>query len=141
MDDLARPDDTRVSDADRRAVQDRLQWAHGEGLLDLNEFDVRTRAVWDSKTRGELARLTGDLPARPRHPGRRRVFSDTGGGTAMRVLTIVFGSIAAVNLIVWGLVVLTIGGWVYPWWVWTVAPPGAVLGVLYLSGIGRPDRD
>ncbi|MFC5994584.1 DUF1707 domain-containing protein [Pseudonocardia hispaniensis] len=140
MDDLARPDDLRASDADRRAVQDRLQWAHGEGLLDLNEFDARTRAAWDSKTRGELARLTADLPARPRSPARPRVFSDTAGGVTMRVLTIVFASIAVVNLIVWGLLVLTIG-WVYPWWVWTAAPPGAVLGVLYLAGIGRPDRE
>ncbi|MQA16920.1 MAG: DUF1707 domain-containing protein [Pseudonocardiaceae bacterium] len=44
----------RVSNADRKAVQDRLHWAHAEGLIDLSEFDARVRSAWDAKTRSEL---------------------------------------------------------------------------------------
>lgn len=143
-----RDEGMRVSDAERTKVQRQLQWAHGEGLLDLNEFDERVSALWSSKTRGELALLTRDLPApdlpapqpaaTPSAPGvRGQVFADTGGGTAMKVLTIVFSSILAVNVVVWGLVSATNGEVVYPWFVWTILPL-VVLAVLYVAGIGRP---
>ncbi len=129
----------RISDADREALQERLRRAHGQGVLDLTEFDARVQAVWGAKTRGELARLAADLPAPTPPKGRGAVFSTSAGGTAMRLLSIVFGSIAAVNLVIWGLLVLTTGEWIHPWWVWVAAPPAAVLLVLYFSGIGRPD--
>jgi hypothetical protein len=58
----------------------------------------------------------------------------------MRVLTIVWASIVAINLVVWTLVSVTTGSFVHPWWVWVAGPPGAVLGVLYAVGIGRPER-
>jgi hypothetical protein len=95
--------------------------------------------VWAARTKGELERVTADLPALPEPPGRRPVFSGTGGGTAMRVLTIVWAGLAAVNLMVWGLLALT-AGFVYPWWLWVAVPPGAALAVLYAAGIGRPPR-
>jgi hypothetical protein len=136
-----RPDDMRVSDVERNVVQDRLRRAHDAGQLDLIEFDDRVRAVWAARTRGELAGVTADLPDLPRADGRRPVFSATGGGVAMRVLTVIWASIAAVNLALWGLIVLTTGTAVHPWWVWVAVPPGAALLVLYLSGIGRPPRE
>jgi hypothetical protein len=67
------------------------------------------------------------------------VFSDTGGGTAMRVLATVWASAVAVNVVVWLLVSLGNGDAAYPWFVW-FAPSGAVLAVLYATGIGRPRR-
>lgn len=120
--------------------------SHGEGLRDLSEFDQRVSALWSSKTRGELAVLTRDLPApqataTPFAPAARgQVFSATGGGTAMKVLTIIFSSILAVNVAVWGLVSATSGEVSYPWFGWIVLPL-VVLGVLYLAGIGRPHRE
>ncbi|HST98991.1 MAG TPA: DUF1707 domain-containing protein, partial [Geodermatophilus sp.] len=113
--------------------------AVGEGQLDLHEFDVRVQSVWAARTRGELVRVTADLPEPPPPPGRRPVFSDTDGGTAMRVLTIIWASVTAVNLLVWGLVTFTSEGPVYPWWIW-LSVPGAALLVLYVVGIGRPRR-
>jgi len=136
-----RPEDMRVSDVDRGAVEGRLRRAHDIGQLDLGEFDERVRSVWAARTRGDLERVTADLPALPRGPGRRQVFSDTGGGIAMRVLTIVWSSLAAVNLVVWGLVVVSTGEMVHPWWVWVALPPGVALAVLYGAGIGRPPRE
>jgi uncharacterized protein DUF1707 len=139
-----RPDDMRVSDVDRERVQDQLKRAHDAGQLDLTEFDERARAVWESRTRGELTRVTADLPNLPavRDPGARRpVFSDTGGGVTMRILTLVFTCIAVANLAIWGIVSVTSGVFVHPWWLWVAVPPAAVLAVLYASGIGRPPRD
>ena len=129
-----------MSDAERSAVQERLHRAHDAGQIQLEEFDQRVRSAWAARTRGELERVTTDLPDLPDPSGRRPVFSPTAGGTAMRVLTIVWASVATLNLVVWGIVVVTTGELVHPWWLWVAAPPGAVLGVLYAAGIGRPDR-
>lgn len=142
------PEQMRVSDAERGVAERRLHRANEVGQLDISEFDTRVSAVWAARTRGELTRLTADLPevpdppaaapARAAHRRRGPVFSDTDGGTAMRVLTTIWLSLTAVNLTVWGLVVLTTGHLVYPWWVWVAGPPGAVLLALYVVGIGRP---
>jgi Domain of unknown function (DUF1707) len=137
-----RPDQLRVSDAERSAVQERLRRAVGDGQLDLHEFDLRAQSLWAAKTRGELIRLTADLPEPPPPPppaARRRVFSDTDGGTAMRVLTIIWACVVAVNLVVWATVSLATGQFLHPWWLYVAGPPGAVLAVLYAAGIGRPD--
>jgi hypothetical protein len=136
-----RPDDLRASDAERAQVQDRLRRAHDVGQLDLGEFDDRVRAVWAARTRGELARIIADLPLPLPPPERPRqgVFSVTGGGVAMRTLTLVWLIAVMVNLTAWGIVALT-AEVVHPWWLWVAGPPGAVLGVLYAAGIGRPRR-
>ncbi len=142
MGEPVRVDEMRVSDVERRAVQDRLNRAVGAGQLDLHEFDERVTAVWAARTRGELGRVTRDLPEPPPPPPpapRHRVFSGTPGGTAMRVLATVWLSVVAVNLVVWTLVSLGDGDAAYPWFIW-FAPSGAVLAVLYATGIGRPRR-
>ncbi|MGY1690269.1 DUF1707 SHOCT-like domain-containing protein [Geodermatophilus sp. SYSU D01105] len=146
MTDPVRPDEFRVSDPERAVVQERLRRAVAAGQLDLHEFDTRVQSAWAARTRGELAAVTRDLPEPPPAPPAPRpmplggAFSDDAGGMAMRVLTIVWASITAINLVVWGLVSLTSGEFVHPWWVWVAGPPGAVLAVLYAVGIGRPRR-
>ncbi|GAA4907321.1 cell wall-active antibiotic response 4TMS protein YvqF [Stackebrandtia albiflava] len=57
------PTRLRVSDADREAVVARLQAAASEGRLTLGEFSERADQVYQSRTRGELDRLTVDLPS------------------------------------------------------------------------------
>jgi hypothetical protein len=139
--DPVRPDELRISDVERAAVQERLRRAVGDGQLDLHEFDVRVQSAWAAKTRGELGRVTVDLPEPPPPPpppARRQVFSDTDGGTAMRVLTIIWACIVAINVTVWATVSLATGQFLHPWWLYVAGPPGAVLGVLYAVGIGRP---
>ena len=141
MTDPVHPDDLRVSDAERAVVQERLRRAVGDGQLDLHEFDVRVQSVWAARTRGELVRVTADLPEPPpppAPPGRRSVFSDTDAGTAMRVLTIIWACAVAVNFVVWGTVSLANTEFIHPWWLYVAGPPGAVLAVLYAAGIGRP---
>lgn len=54
--------DVRVGDAERRAVDERLHRAVGDGVLSLSEYDERARDVWAARTRGELAAVVRDLP-------------------------------------------------------------------------------
>ena len=145
MNEPVRPDDYRVSDVERAAVQERLREAVGAGQLDLHEFDTRVATVWQARTRGELTRVTADLPAvpapppAPPAPPRTRIFSDDAGGMTMRVLSTIWLCATAINVVVWLLVSLTSGdeGLTYPWPIWML-PSGAVLATLYAISIGRP---
>lgn len=55
----------RASHADREAVIARLHDAVEAGLIDLSEFDERTRAVYAARLRDELSRVVADLPEPP----------------------------------------------------------------------------
>lgn len=57
----------RISDADRSKAADHVRTAAGEGRLDINEVDVRLRAVYAATTYGELAAINADLPAPSDH--------------------------------------------------------------------------
>lgn len=143
MNDPVRPDEMRVSDAERAVVQERLRRAVGDGQLELHEFDVRVQSVWAARTRGDLVRVTADLPEPPPPPpppAPRRVFTDDDAGTAMKVLTIIWACAVAVNFVVWATVSLANAELIHPWWLYVAGPPGAVLAVLYAAGIGRPKR-
>jgi hypothetical protein len=135
----------RVSDVDRKVVQERLHSAHAEGLITLAEFDARVGAVWQAATRGDLGRLTADLPpprplAVPAAPTVSLVRRRRRTPTALRVLNTIWLSLVALNLVIWGLVCLTTGELIYAWWLWVAVPPGAVLGVLWWTvGGGRGD--
>ncbi|MEP6696939.1 MAG: DUF1707 domain-containing protein [Pseudonocardiales bacterium] len=59
------PPDHRIGDRERRAVDDRLQRATGDGLLTLSEYDERSGQLWQARTRSELDAVTADLP--PEH--------------------------------------------------------------------------
>jgi len=101
--------------------------------------------VWQAKTRGELRRVTADIPEvptpppAPPAPPRQKIFTDDGGGIAMRVLSTIWLCAFSINIVVWLLVWLTSAEFTYPWPVWML-PSGAVLATLYAIGIGRPNR-
>ncbi|GGM57581.1 hypothetical protein GCM10011608_48080 [Micromonospora sonchi] len=69
-----RHDDTdrlRVSDREREEIVELLGKATAEGRLTLDEYTERAGAAHAAQTRGELARLTTDLPgAAGRSPAR-----------------------------------------------------------------------
>ena len=56
------PPPLRVGDRERRAVDEQLQAAVGDGVLTLHEYDERSAALWSARTRDELAVLVADLP-------------------------------------------------------------------------------
>jgi Domain of unknown function (DUF1707)/Cell wall-active antibiotics response 4TMS YvqF len=55
-------DVVRASDDEREAAVERLRTASAEGRLTLEELTTRTEAAYSAQTRGELARVTTDLP-------------------------------------------------------------------------------
>jgi hypothetical protein len=69
--------EVRASDAEREAVVERLRVATVEGRLTLGELTERTEAAYTASTRGDLVRITADLPqapgpaAAPRQPAGR----------------------------------------------------------------------
>lgn len=139
------PEQFRASDVERKIVEQRLNRAHADGQLNLDELDTRLAAVWQAKTRGDLAVLTMDLPDVPSQPSAQvQPVSQpaprppvrqgrSGGRTAMRVLTTIWASVSALNFVIWLIVSITDLHIQYPWFVWVAGPWGAVLGVIWLS--------
>ncbi len=56
------PPPLRVGDRERRAVDERLLEAVGDGVLTLSEYDERSAVLWQARTRDELDSLVADLP-------------------------------------------------------------------------------
>jgi hypothetical protein len=57
--------DVLASDGEREHVATLLRDAAGEGRLTVEDLTVRLERAYGARTRGELARLTADLPAAP----------------------------------------------------------------------------
>jgi hypothetical protein len=57
--------DVRAADSDRERVLAELQRHTSAGRLSMDEFSERAAAVYGSRTMGELAALTADLPHDP----------------------------------------------------------------------------
>src|SRR5215472_12170495 len=55
----------RASHADREQVIDALKVAFVHGMLAKDEFDLRVSQTLSSRTYGELAAVTADLPVKP----------------------------------------------------------------------------
>ena len=125
----------RAARADRERVIDLLKAAFVQGRLARDEFDERLGQALVSRTYGELAAVTADIPAElvgavPRRPPvrvRRRVSMNTAvtGGACMAglvnvgmVAAFLSGSFVAVILFV----VFTIVGTVLAIWAMIVAP-------------------
>ncbi|RSM69801.1 DUF1707 domain-containing protein [Kibdelosporangium aridum] len=135
-DDFA-PDLIRVTDLDRKVVEQRLRVAHADGSLTLDELDERLANLWLTKTRRDLAGLTKDLPAPLPPPPPPAPPKPNHARTAMRVLTAIWLSVSVINLVIWLMVSLINFDPAYPWFLWPMLPPGAVLGVLWWLGVGR----
>src|SRR5690348_17197532 len=104
----------RAADADRQKIADQLKAALDEGRLSLHEYDDRVRIAYAAKTYKDLLLLVADLPrpglsaaevhsrreAAARREARRLP-------TALLVLWTIWGAVAAVNLVVYGLVAVS----------------------------------
>ena len=127
--------DMRAADADRHKVAEQLKAALDEGRLSLAEYDERVGEAYAARTYGELFGLVTDLPkpglsakevATQREAALRREARRM--PMALTVLWTIYGSIAAVNVVIWALVAATVGG-VYVWPIWLLVP-GAALGAV-----------
>ncbi|MFI5935786.1 DUF1707 domain-containing protein [Actinoplanes sp. NPDC051494] len=127
-------DTMRAADADRHKIAEQLKSALDEGRLSLAEYDDRVRDAYAARTYGDLVGLVDDLPrpgtsaaevAAQRAAEDRRLARKL--PMALMVLWTVWGSLAAVNLLAWFLVLVTVDSEIYPWPIWLLVP-GAALG-------------
>jgi hypothetical protein len=129
----------RAADADRQKIADQLKAALDEGRLSLHEYDERVAQAYGARTYADLLGLVTDLPApgvsaaevaARREAERRREANKL--PMALMVLWTIWGALAAVNLVVYVLVAMTVEGDVYPWPAWMLVP-GAALGVVTIG--------
>ena len=153
-DHLPGSDDLRAGNAEREVVVSRLNEAFGEGRLDLGELDQRIAQAYAAKTMGDLRPLLADLPpaagrpaavSRPAPPpaaprpasldlslnlpmASSRVVQHVGGRPGwIRWQYYSWVSVVAVNLMIWLIVTLSVGHWIYPWPLWVAGPWGVII--------------
>ncbi|WP_433265789.1 DUF1707 domain-containing protein [Actinosynnema sp. CS-041913] len=95
---------------DRAAVADELSRARAEGRLTDAEYAERIRLVAAADSYAELTALTADLPREglPATPVRR----------SKKKRFAVYLVVTSVNFLVWGILSLSLGDVLHPWWVW-----------------------
>jgi ferric-dicitrate binding protein FerR (iron transport regulator) len=126
-------------------VAEALREHVAEGRLTMDEFQERLQQVYQSKTYGELARLTADLPDIDLHglPARQEArppepkAASRGG---MRAAWGAWAGVSAMNWAIWLVVCLTSGAFVYPWPIWITVIWGAGLVVGTVFGDDRRRR-
>ncbi len=117
----------RAADVDRERVAERLRRAHDEGRLDLTEFDERVAAAWAARTYGDLDALTADLPPQPVPPVGASVVPRHRPPAPERAAVAAWSVASVLNVMIWGIIAVGVGGFVYPWWIWVAGPWGVVL--------------
>jgi DUF1707 SHOCT-like domain/2TM domain len=119
----------RVGDRDREKTAARLGQALAQGYLELDEYEQRVQAVFQTHTTGELRELVADLPldrirrADPRHRAARIAAARLG----MRIHLAAYVAMTVVVLTVWAAVAVTTGA-SYFWPIWPIL--GAAIGLV-----------
>ncbi|MGI5161245.1 DUF1707 SHOCT-like domain-containing protein [Microbispora sp. CA-102843] len=146
---MAAAPEMRASDGDRDRVAAALREHVAEGRLTIDEFNERLEQVYQSRTYGELAKLTSDLPAidlhrlpaatesvqRPR-PAR----PDDKARAGLKAAWTAWAGASAVNWMIWLIVGVSSGHFVYPWPMWVMGPWGVILLINTLSGTAGRSR-
>ncbi|MBX6382415.1 MAG: DUF1707 domain-containing protein [Microbispora sp.] len=143
---MAAAPEMRASDGDRDRVAAALREHMAEGRLTVDEFNERLEQVYQSRTYGELAKITSDLPdidlnrmpaaaqpvSRPSLPAERDK-----ARAGLRAAWTAWAGASSVNWVIWLLVGLSSGHFVYPWPLWVMGPWGVVLLFGTIFGAAR----
>jgi Domain of unknown function (DUF1707) len=130
----------RASDQDREEVVGRLRAALDEGRIRMPEYVERMGLAYDAVTYADLAPLHADIPAASRlaRPAPETTAvprpspvvvpqSARHMPTPLKVLWTIWLTIVSINVVVWFLVSVTTGHFIYPWPLWVAGPAGAAL--------------
>ncbi|MDA0634458.1 DUF1707 domain-containing protein [Nonomuraea sp. MCN248] len=128
----------RASDVDRDRVAAVLREHTAEGRITMDEFNERLEQLYKSKTYGELARLTADLPDvdlrnRPAKISPQPV-ATRGMHPGMMAAWSAWAAASAINWVIWFIVSLASDDFAYPWPLWVMGPWGAILLVSTIFG-------
>jgi hypothetical protein len=102
---LRASDHLRASDADREQVLEFLKTAFVQGRLTMDELDARAGQALVSRTYGELAALTADIPSGPAQ-ALPRPPAAAAGVTAAEPPPVALGTPASAKAAVWAACVI-----------------------------------
>ena len=119
----------RAGDRDRQKTAAYLGQALTQGYLEVDEYDQRVQAVFQTHTTGELKELLADLPLDRirRADPRRRAARVAAARRGVRILLGAYFAMAAVVLTVWAAVAVTTGA-SYFWPIWPIL--GGAIGLI-----------
>ncbi|WP_344970571.1 DUF1707 domain-containing protein [Streptosporangium fragile] len=123
----------RASDGDRDKVASVLREHYAQGRLTSEEFDERLEQLYASKTYGELATLTSDLPdvdlsRLPEASARAKDVERKTEGGDLTIAWSVWATASGINWMIWFIIGATDGfDFPYPWPLWVMGPWGVVL--------------
>jgi hypothetical protein len=119
----------RAGDSDRQKAAARLGQALAQGYLQLDEYDERVQAVFQTHTTAQLHELLADLPLDRirRADPRRRAARMAAARRAVRIHLGAYLAMTAIVLTVWAAVAVTTGA-SYFWPIWPVL--GGAIGLI-----------
>ncbi|GAA3136057.1 DUF1707 SHOCT-like domain-containing protein [Streptosporangium carneum] len=126
----------RASDGDRDKIAGVLREHYAQGRLNSEEFDERLEQLYSSKTYGELARLTSDLPdvdlrrlpETSPEPSDWRMKGRRTQRRGVAAMWATWATASGVNWAIWLILGVTDGfDFPYPWPLWVMGPWGVVL--------------
>ncbi|MGO9694993.1 MAG: DUF1707 domain-containing protein [Mycobacterium sp.] len=127
----------RAGDRDREKTAARLGQALAQGYLELDEYEQRVQAVFQTHTTGELRELVADLPLDRirRADPRRRAARIAAARLGVRIHLAAYLAMTVVVLTVWAAVAVTTGA-SYFWPIWPIL--GAAIGLVSHALAVRP---
>lgn len=141
---MANSPEMRASDADRDKVAAILREHTAQGRITMDEFNERLEQLYQSKTYGELAKLTADLPdVDLRHRPAKQAQLPAKQGNMHSGMQAAWGAWAmasGINWVIWLIVSLSSDGAVYPWPLWVMGPWGVILLVSTIFGSNQPKK-
>ncbi|MGN9836505.1 DUF1707 SHOCT-like domain-containing protein [Nonomuraea sp. H19] len=141
---MANSPEMRASDSDRDRVAAVLREHTAEGRITMEEFNERLEQLYQSKTYGELAKLTADLPDvdlrnRPAKVTPKPV-SKAGMHSGMKAAWGAWAMASGINWVIWLIVSVTAGDLIYPWPLWVMGPWGVILLMSTIFGGDQSKR-
>ncbi|MFG3435648.1 DUF1707 domain-containing protein [Nonomuraea sp. NPDC047897] len=140
---MSQSPEMRASDVERDRVAAVLREHTAVGRLTMDEFNERLELLYKSKTRGELARLTADLPDVDLSQRQVAKVSETSvekkQHAGMRAAWGAWAMASSINWIIWLIISVSSGDMIYPWPLWVMGPWGVILLVSSIFG-GDEDK-
>ncbi|MGW0802125.1 DUF1707 SHOCT-like domain-containing protein [Nonomuraea sp. NPDC002799] len=141
---MANSPEMRASDSDRDRVAAVLREHTAQGRITMDEFNDRLEQLYTSKTYGELAKLTTDLPdVDMRHlpvKATPKPAAKSGMHPGMRAAWGAWATASSINWVIWLIVSVSSDHFIYPWPLWVMGPWGVVLLMSTIFGSGPSKR-
>jgi Domain of unknown function (DUF1707)/2TM domain len=119
----------RAGDRDRQQTAARLGQALAQGYLQINEYEERVQAAFQTQTTGELRELLADLPVERirRTDPRRRAARVAAARVGVRIHLGAYVAMTIVVLTIWAAVAVTTDA-AYFWPIWPIL--GGAIGLI-----------